>query len=119
MKPKAWLLDLDADTRDVVTTVLEHEGFVVLPFEFASDLLGLRAAEPPAIAVIDARTAQYHPRQICGALSPTGIIVMTMHEEDERVWAPLGVTRMLRKPFAADMLRTAVRAAMAQRGASA
>jgi len=107
-KPKAWVLDLDADTRDVVTNVLEQEGFVVLPFEFTSDLIGLRAAEP-TVAVIDAWTARYSPRQTCAALAHGGVILMTTSEEQERVWASLGVNQVLRKPFAADALRAAVR----------
>jgi DNA-binding response OmpR family regulator len=109
---QAWLLDEDPDSRAVVSDVLEKAGLAVAAFESPSDLLA-QAGAPPAIAVIDAWTARWHPGQIRAALLSTPIVLMTTEPEQEEEWLKLGVTWTLRKPFSIDALRAAVRSATA------
>jgi hypothetical protein len=96
-----WLLEGSQDNRDMFSEVLAKAGFAPIAFASVDELLAhaaQRDAEPPAMAVVDARTACECEQVVC-AMVPSRVVVMTTWPTQFVPWANLGVSRLFIKPF--------------------
>ena len=99
---KAWILDEDAERRATAALALELAGYQdFVAFEDAQQLLAYRRSAPPALAVIDARTARFDASEIHRALTGVPLVVVVADDEHAEPWRSLGVTLLLRRPTSA------------------
>ena len=96
-----WLLEGSQDNRDLFSEVLAHAGFAPIAFASVDELRAHAShgdAEPPAMTVVDAKTASECESEVC-AMVPSRVVVVTTWPMQFVRWANLGVSRVFLKPF--------------------
>jgi hypothetical protein len=116
MKQSVWVLESDEDNREIVVAALKMSGFQVIAFETAEALLARCDAVHPgahvAAAIIDAWTARGREAAIRATFGDR-VLVLTTSVIQERMWASVGASRCVQKPYDVLLLGRVLRASVA------
>ena len=112
--PTIAVVDDDKDTRDLLTDLLESEGYEVLSYADGVRALGAFEARPLDLAILDIRMPQMDGIEVLRRLRQTSdmpVIFMTgwVDDVDELVGLRVGADDFVHKPFSSLVLIERVR----------
>jgi len=118
IQPHILLAEDDADTRDVITLILNHAGFRVSVTDDSSEVLKLLAADSFDALLLDNWMPNLDGIELCRLIRscdssiPIFFCSGAVTEADKQAAFSAGAQGYLAKPFDPDELTTVLRAAL-------
>lgn len=116
-KHRVLLLEDDDDLRDLMASLLKHEGFDVVSTGRGEEAVRFAAKHSPDAAVVDIALPDMSGWEVCRKLKSdpqtTGIVLVVLSGKISKTDVPLmkqfEVTHMIRKPFDVENLGPVLR----------
>jgi DNA-binding response OmpR family regulator len=118
VKPRPFVLvaEDDEDILELVAVLLEEQGYEIARAADGQEALGLIAARPPDLAVLDVRMPKVDGFEVSRRIRASGdtrdvpVILLTAlaREDDVAVGFDAGATDYVTKPFSPDELVTRI-----------
>jgi two-component system, OmpR family, response regulator ChvI len=119
--PTIAVVDDDRDILDLVSNMLEGEGYQVFTFQDAPSALDAMRAKPPSLIILDIRMPRMDGMELLRRLrtkSEIPVIFLTgkLDEVDELFGLKLGADDFIRKPFSQRVLVERIKTVLRRAG---